>query len=272
MKNPFANRFATELLLLSPGVQSVLFETDFNPQLAELPQLKMLRERLRPQVQLVGDVGVLPIYGVLARRPDPMELIYGAECSEGVLATVKGAATDPNVKALVLDFDSPGGFLTGGPEIGDAVRNLGKPCVAWTGGSMSSLAYWIGAQANEIVASRSASVGSIGVYSAFMDVSKAFERDGVKIEVFTNKEGTFKAAGLEGTSLTPEQRAGIQARMDETFAAFRGDVEKKRGKLKDEALRGQSFNARQGQQLGLVDRIGDLNFAIARAKALVRGK
>jgi signal peptide peptidase SppA len=270
MKNPFYVRFKRETCLLSAGAGAALLE-DFDPMLAEHPMLKAMRDQHRPKMTMAGGgVAVIPIEGVLCRKPSVIELSLGAEDIANVLDMVNKVANDPNVKAAVLNIDSPGGFVTGGPEVADAVARMkkSKPCVAWTGGSMCSLAYWIGSQASEIVSSRSASVGSIGVYTALTDTAKAAEMAGLRVEVFANKEGIHKGMGIPGTSLTPEQRDYIQSRMQSSFDDFKAAVTATRGPLKAETLRGQSFSGQKARLAGLVDRLGDLSFAIARAKAM----
>lgn len=245
------------------------------PQAVEHPMLTRARDMLKVRAEIRGDVAVVPIYGVLARRPDPYEqAFYGVEDTDGVLEAVQSAASNPDVKGILLDVDSPGGFLTGGPEVADAVRQASKnkPVVAWTGGYMASLAYWIGSQASEVIASRSAVVGSIGVYLALADYSKLFEAAGVKMEVLRNKEATFKAAGLTGTSLTDDQRSHLQERVQASFGEFKNAIKAARGDVPSDAMRGQTFTGREAKAQNLVDRVGDKAFAMGVLRSLIRSQ
>jgi signal peptide peptidase SppA len=244
-----------------------------DPKLAEHPGLKDFRQRLAPQVERLGDVAVVPIVGALARRPDPFEMAWGdVEDTDAIRGLVERVGSDPDVSGILLDIDSPGGFYGGGPEMADAVKNAArrKPVVAYTGGMMASLAYLVGSQANQVVASRSATVGSIGVWTAIIDVSKLYESMGVKVELFRNKEGTFKAAGMPGTSLTDEQRAHIQGRTDALFGEFRRAVRGARVDVPDEAMRGQTFYGAEAKAQGLIDRVGDRSFALSALRSLIR--
>jgi signal peptide peptidase SppA len=262
---PFLTEAAlTAALLTHPEIQAV-----------EHPGITKARDMLKVRAEVKGDVATVPIYGVLARRPDPYEqAFYGVEDTEGVLEAVQTAASNPDVRGILLDVDSPGGFLTGGPEVADAVRQASKtkPVVAWTGGYMASLAYWIGSQASEVIASRSAVVGSIGVYLAMADYSKLFEAAGVKMEVLRNKEATFKAAGLTGTSLTDDQRSHLQERVQASFAEFKNAIKNARGDVPGDAMRGQTFTGREAKAQNLVDRVGDKAFAMGVLRSLIRGK
>jgi ClpP class serine protease len=126
----------------------------------------------------------------------------------------------------------------------------------------------MGSQATEVIASRSAVVGSIGVCAGMYDYSKLFEEAGIKVEPFKNLEATFKAAGFPGTSLSEEQRGQIQSSIQATFAEFRDAVVSARPGIRDESMKGQTFTGREGVARGLVDRVGDREFAIGVLRAM----
>jgi len=187
---------------------------------------------------------------------------------------IHAVAADDTVEGVLLDIDSPGGFVNGTPELGDLVARLAKikPVVSHTSGMAASAAYWIAAQAPTVIASRSAIVGSIGVYAALYDLAAYYAEMGVKVEVFTNKEATFKAAGLPGTSLSDEQRAHFQARVQRDFTEFKAAVNGPRPQVGPEAMRGQTFNGIEAKKLGLVDGVGDRAFALSTLRQKVKAK
>src|SRR5436190_2869355 len=188
-------RFCTDVPMISDWViTAMMMPVSLLPdateiRLAEHPYYKQLREQCKPKMSVRDDgVAIVPIQGVLARNPSPYEMMFdGVEDSVAVLDMVQSAAANPEVRGVLFNIDSPGGFMTGGPEIADAVRAMAKPNVAYIGGDGASLAYWIGSQAGEVIASRSANVGSIGGYVAHIDRSKFLESLGVKVEVIRNK-------------------------------------------------------------------------------------
>lgn len=242
---------------------------------AEHPQIAKMRGELKPVATIKDGICMIPIDGPLARKPDVYEmLMLGMEDTQNVFDMIDAAARNPDVKGILLNIDSPGGFITGGPEVADLVTqtNRKKPVVAWTGGTMASLAYWIGSASAQIIASRSAQVGSIGVYGAHVDMTKALEADGVTVEVFKNTEADFKAIGLYGTALNDTQRAHLQEQVQTAFADFRKAVKASRPQVQDSAMRGQVLSGSEAKSVGLIDRVGDLNLALSVLKSEIRAR
>lgn len=243
-------------------------------QAGESPFFRWMREQMRPAVERTRDgLAIIPVHGVLAMAPSVVEMyFYGLEDSRAIQRAIEDAAADPDVGGILLDINSPGGMVVGGFDVADAVGTArrSKPVVARTGGTMASLAYLIAAQADEIIASRMSAVGSIGVISQVLDVSRYLEQQGVKVEVFTNKEGAFKATGAPGTSLTDPQREYLQGRVDAAFSEFKGTVKTRRPDVQDGSLRGQVFWGGEARRLGFVDRLGDMTFATSVLRRRVR--
>ena len=273
----------TESVLLSWLTPSQAFDRAFEEltrasagdvQAAEAPFFRWLRDQMRPAVERTRDgLAVIPVHGVLAMAPSVVEMyFFGMEDSRAVQRAIEDAAADPDVSGILLDVNSPGGMVVGGFDVADAVATARKqkPVVARTGGTMASLAYLIAAQADEIVASRMSAVGSIGVISTVLDVSGLYASQGVKVEIFTNKEGTFKGTGAPGTTLNDAQREYLQSRVDAAFAEFRGTVKSRRPDVPDSALRGQVFWGGEARRAGLVDRLGDMAFATSALRRRVR--
>lgn len=266
----FAPRLAEDIPLLTLERLAWIVSAEFNDkdvQAAEHPYMKKLRADVQPQMQMFGDVAVIPVEGTLAYNPDPWEMVYyGVEDSRSVLKMFNDAASNPDVRGALVKMDTPGGMMLGGPEIGDAVAAMvkaGKPVVTHIGGLGASLGYMIASQSTEIVASRSAMVGSIGVISSVTDYTKYLEALGIKMEYFTNKEAKFKAAGAVGTSLNEDQRGYIQARVDSAFTVFKDMVSSKRPQVKAETMQGQVFRGEEARALGLVDAVGSEQAAMA---------
>lgn len=224
-----------------------------------------------PKMDVQDGVAIIPIAGVIGKGLSAIEKSCGACGIEDIAANLAEAATSPEVRSILLHFDSPGGAVTGVPELANVIAAVSaqRPVVAYTDGQMCSAAYWLGAGARAIYASDSAEVGSIGVYMPWVDQTKAYEAEGYKVEVIKNKGGTFKGMGVPGTSLTDDQRAHLQDRVDQIFGMFTGHVTRSRS-VKADALRGQSFLAAEAKQVGLVDRIGSLADAMAEAREIGR--
>lgn len=256
-----SNAFASSLMTAALEVNAK--ETDFEKRIRSEFSCKPIMEP--------GGIAVVTISGALAHNPEAWEMYFcGVEDSSTVTSAILQCANDPSVKGILLDINSPGGTFTGGPEMTDAVdaATKSKPVVAWTGGMMASLAYMLAAPSTEIISSKSAQVGSIGAYTTVLDVSDMFKSLGLKMEVFTNTDGTLKTAGLPGTSLTDAQREHIKAGVNSVYSIFADTVTTNRPDIKPESMKGQSFIGIEAQKAGLVDRVGSREFAMGILRQL----
>ncbi len=278
--NPFLLRLSTDIpMMLEDRLIALASMTAddvakaANVQGAAHPAIAKYKAALAPQYSVAsGGVAVLPVAGALMMNPDLWSMVLGqAEDLELLTEQVQKMGADPEVSAAVLKLDTPGGMMTGGIEFADAVAELNtrKPVIAWTGSLCASLGYLVASQASEIIATRSAQVGSIGTILSVMDWTEYLKGLGVKIHTFTNKEGTLKSI----LPMNEEREAYLQSRADTGFAMFRDMVKAKRPEVKDGAMKGQVITAQDAQGLGLVDRIGDFQFAlsVARQAAKRRG-
>lgn len=216
---------------------------------------------------LAGDnVAVIPVDGVIGRKFSSTLYSSGVTSVDVLTRLINMAADDEEVNAILLAVDSPGGTVQGVAEAADAVKRANeiKPVIAYADGLMCSAAYWISCNAGAIYAYRDAVVGSIGVYSAYLDESRAYEMQGYRQEVF--KSGEHKAMGMPGTSLTDEQRAMIQKSVDEIGLAFRTAVKTGRiSRVQDEDMQGQAFNASEAKRKSLVDSVATFEQALKDA-------
>lgn len=221
---------------------------------------------------VAGDnVAVIPVDGVIGRKFSSTLYSSGVTSVDVLARLVDMAANDEEINAIMLVFDSPGGSVQGVAEAGMAVKRASetKPVIAYADGQMASAAYWIGSQASAIYSWDESSIGSIGVYSAFLDQSRAYEMAGLKPEIF--KSGEHKGMGMPGTSLTPDQKAMIQKSVDEIGVKFRATVQAGRARsIADDVMQGQSFSAAESMANGLIDSISDFAVALADAGRLGR--
>jgi protease-4 len=182
---------------------------------------------------------------------------------------LKQAEEDPNVKAIVLHVNSPGGSVVGSDEIYQQVLAMTKPVVVSMGELAASGGYYVSAPADEIFANSGTLTGSIGVISQFINIGGLLEEYGV--EVTTIKSGEFKDIGSLFRSMSAEEQAAWQAIIDETYAEFVKIVADGRG-LSVEDVReiadGSIYSGRQAVELGLVDRLGNQSAAVQRAAEL----
>lgn len=172
---------------------------------------------------------------------------------------------DSNVKGIALVIDSPGGEVAGNFDLVDHMysRRDEKPVRAYAMEDAFSAAYSIASVANDITVSRTGAVGSIGVVTAHMDMSKALEERGMKVTLI--HFGKHKVDGNRFNPLPDDVKARVQERIDTLGEVFVSTVARNRG-MSEDAVRGTeaaTFTAAQAVSNGLADKIGALDDAIA---------
>jgi signal peptide peptidase SppA len=222
----------------------------------------------RPADRQVQAVAVLPLFGVIFPRANLMTEMSGATSAEVFGAQFSELVADPKISAIVIDVDSPGGQVDGIEELSQKIFEARgqKPIVAVADHTMASAAYWIGTAADELVASPSSEVGSIGVFAVHQDVSQALEKQGVKVSLISR--GKYKVEGNPYEPLSEEARSAIDTRVGDYYDAFVNSVARNRG-VEADAVRngfgeGRVVGARQAVELGMADRLGTLEETIDR--------
>ena len=173
-----------------------------------------------------------------------------------VRRAVRVAAEDNDVRGIMLLIDSPGGTVAGTAELGDDVRAARerKPVRAHAEDLLASAAFWAAVHAENITASRTTEVGSIGTILVVEDLSKAAEASGIKVHVIST--GAMKGAGAEGAEVTEEQLEMFQGRVDainEHFLSAVREGRRLRGDRLAEVTDGRVFIAEDAQARGLID-------------------
>ncbi|MBI5696099.1 MAG: signal peptide peptidase SppA [Nitrospirae bacterium] len=193
--------------------------------------------------------------------------------SEDVIKQLKEYSENDSVKAIVLRIDSPGGAVVPSQEIYAEVRKLkansGQKVVTSMGSVAASGGYYIAAASDRIMANPGSLTGSIGVIMEFATAEELMNKIGLKEEVI--KSGARKDVGNFMRSMTPEDRAYLQAVIDDVHDQFVEAVAKgRRMKKEDVALLadGGIFTGRKAKEVGLVDELGDLDDAVKLAGKL----
>jgi len=214
-----------------------------------------------------GGIAVLPLLGVLFQRANFLTEFFGGTSLDRFAGEFRLAVQNPGVSAIVIEVDSPGGEVSGVPELAAEIlaARSKKKIVAVANSFAASAAHWIASAASEFVASPSAKVGSIGVYALHLDFSKAMAVSGIKPTFIS--AGKFKTAGNELEPLTAEAAAATQKIVDSFYEMFVRDVARGRG-VTMKAVRsgfgeGRVVLAAEARQLGMVDRVATLDEVIA---------
>ncbi len=223
--------------------------------------------KLIPPKRLVGDIAVVGLTGFITQKPSVLSMLFGGTSTEGLVDMMRAAMSDSSIGAVILNVDSPGGIVFGVPEAAAAIRSMrgAKPIIALANPLAASAGYYLAAQADEMVMTPSALVGSIGVKVTHVDESKAIEQAGLSVTEITY--GRRKTEESSIGPLSPEARASIQARVDYYGKLFETDVAKGRGvsvsTVKANYGEGAMFTADGAKAAGLVDRVATLEQVIA---------
>jgi signal peptide peptidase SppA len=218
-------------------------------------------------------VAVVPVDGILSKRITLLQKMSGGTSLELLSRDFRAAMADPAAHSVVLLIDSPGGATMGLQELAEEVyraRSGVKPVIALSDGMMASAAYWLGSAAREAyISSDMTMVGSIGVLYRHIDVSKANEKDGIKVtEIYAGK---YKTMVSSDSPLSDDARADIQAKVDKLYGLFVDTVARNRGvdaaTVLERMAEARVFLGKEAIDAGLVDGAATLDEVIAGLNA-----
>lgn len=251
-----------EPLLITPAAHAGLYQLFEEHRTLSAEEFRAKREGTDfcgnaievPQMRVENGVAIIPIGGPIGSGFGKFEKGAGAVDVSDVAGEIEEAEDDPRVESILFNIDSPGGMVSGTPELADRILDCTKPTYAFTAGDMASAAYWIGCSVSMgIYATKTANLGSIGVYMPFLDSSEAMAKEGLKVDVITS--GKLKGMGVPGTSLTAEQRDFLQTRILEIANMFSSHVMTQRPGAHVEDFDGRVLMGESARKRGLADAI-----------------
>ena len=224
-------------------------------------------------------IAVLPLYGVVTQRGNMVDDISGpgSTSTQKFTSALRQVLADDTVGQILIDIDSPGGSVYGVAELATEIvkARAQKPVVAVANSLAASAAYWIGCSAGEFYVTPGGEVGSIGVWQAHFDYSKALEEEGVKPTLIS--AGKFKVEGNPYVPLDPEAQAFMQSRVDDYYNAYIKAVAKGRGvsvaDVRDGMGEGRVLGADAALAAKMVDGVATFDDVLAKMqKAAVSQK
>jgi protease IV len=180
---------------------------------------------------------------------------------------------DPNVKAVVVEINSPGGVV--GPsqeiyyELVKTSEEFDKPVIAVATSLLASGAYYAAVAADEVVVAPGTLMGSIGVIMEFAALNKLY--DWAKISRYSITTGKYKDSGADYRPMRDDERAYFQNLVDDVLDQFKKAVSDGRGMTPEEVNQiadGRVFTGSQGVKLGMADRMGTVQDAFKVAAEL----
>lgn len=235
-------------------------------------QQEIRENSLLPHASGSNKIAVVVASGTIQDGEQPAGSIGGDSLAE-LLRQVRNDAT---VNALVLRIDSPGGSATASEIIRQEILQIkqkGIPVIVSMGTYAASGGYWISADADQIWASPSTLTGSIGVFGLIPTVERSLTALGINVEGV----GSTDLAGLGLTTMALNDKAAriMQAGVDGIYRKFLELVAGCRNSTPHAVHRlaqGRVWTGARAQELGLVDKLGTLQDAIAAAADLANIK
>jgi protease-4 len=198
---------------------------------------------------------------------------YRGAQAEAFVHAMRGFATDPQVKAVVLRIDSPGGSALASDLMWQAVRKVQKrkPVIVSIGDMCASGGYYVASAGSEIMAQNESLVGSIGVVGGKVVASDLAERVGVHFAHL----GRGKHAGWQSVTrpFTTEERALFEHHLRDTYDRFIDRIAEGRKLTRSQIepyAEGRLMTARRAREGRLVDSEGGLRSAITHAREQAR--
>jgi signal peptide peptidase SppA len=261
-----ARLFGVPLAIHRPKLDVILSVLGARIGLVDLAAPAGYTPAARAPTPVSGKVAVVPIHGTLVRRTSGLEAESGLASYTGIAAQLDAALASPEVAAILLDIDSPGGESGGVFDLADRIRAASqvKPVWAVANDMAFSAAYALASAATRVFVARTGGVGSIGVIAMHVDQSVKDAKDGVRY--------TAVFAGERKNDLNPhepisdEALAVLKAEVDRVYDLFVETVARHRG-LDADAVRATEaglFFGSNAVAAGLADAVGGFDDALAQ--------
>lgn len=261
-----ARLFGAPLLIHRPKLDVILAVLGPRVGLSDLATPSGYTPPERSPSRANAKVAVIPIHGTLVRRTIGLEAESGLTSYAAIASQIDAALASPEVAAILLDVDSPGGESGGVFDLADRIRAAAqvKPVWAVANDMAFSAAYALASAATKVFVSRTGGVGSIGVIAMHVDQSEKDAQDGVRY--------TAVFAGDRKNDLNPhepisdEAHAFLKAEVNRVYGLFVETVARHRG-IEPSAVRDTEAGLFFGQAavaIGLADAIGTFDVALSQ--------
>lgn len=229
-------------------------EQDEKLGIATSPRLKLKQE---PRIE--NGFAFLDIKGSISHLSSEFNAWCGMTSYQTIIQDMQDIVKDNSVHTCIMDMDSGGGAARGCFETARTIRKMadeaGIKLIAYTETLAASAAYALPAIADEFIATADADIGSIGVITQLVNVSKKLEEDGIEVKTF--KSGAKKDTGSPYREMTDSEAEEIQARIDLLAEEFFQHVSEFREMSIEDIknLEAGVFMGNKALELGLIDKV-----------------
>lgn len=265
--------------ITSPALEGLLRIADREPDIrSRASELSEVFHKSMLSAPLLGDkisgaryssvrdgVGILSIFGPLFPRANMMTEMSGATSSQVLGSEFSALLSNPDIKSILLNIDSPGGAITGTSELSSLIYNSRNVKRVWAfiSGAGASASYWIGSSASRVIIADTGEAGSIGTVAIYRDTSKQDEQTGIRNIEIVSSQSPLKRVSPS----TDIGREKIQRMVDSATTVFIRAVAKQRGTdeetVAEDFGRGDMFLGIRAVAQGLADDVGTFESVIA---------
>lgn len=258
-------------LITLGGCGPAAFQVQLVPTCQQLEETRIQKDR---GLFVFDKIAIIDVDGLLINRRKHRWMRTGDNPVSLFVEKLDKAAADPDVKAVVLRLNSPGGTVVASDimhhSLQEFKRKTSKPVVACVLGMGCSGAYYLACGCDGIMAQPSSVTGNIGTVFRTFSVAGTMEKIGVK--AVTIKSGPLKDIASPLHDLSAEERKVLEGIIEELSQQFLTVVRQGRKTIEQQKLReladGRVFTAKEALQEGLIDRIGYLSDGIEWAKEM----
>ena len=205
-----------------------------------------------------GNIAIIPIEGIIMGSGSST-LGQQIASSKNIVSFIEDANQNPQIKAIVLEINSPGGSPVASDEISTAIKQSTKPVVSLIREVGASGGYWVSSATEYSVANRMSITGSIGVVSSYLEFSGLMEQYGVGYERLVS--GNSKDIGSPFKKLSNQEKQILQKKIDLIHNYFVDEVATNRNLERahvEKLATGEFYLGVEALELGLIDELGDL--------------
>lgn len=263
-------------LILPSAAASIIAIIQARMQGGEMPQREGQgfcgETIIAPGMEMIEgtSIAMVPVDGVMGIKLSGMEKGSGAVDSGDILDELDFCESSPDIEAVIMNFDTPGGMYQGTPELGKKINSMTKPVIGLIQNAHSA-GMWVASCCDVSLMLPSGSAGCIGVYMGFHDVTEMLNKQGIKAELFTS--GQYKGMGFPGVPLTESQRELLQENVMKLNSNFQNHITSMLGPIPKSAMQGQCFGPEECLELGLCDDIvNSMTDAVTVANLMIHEK
>jgi signal peptide peptidase SppA len=213
-------------------------------------------------INMHGNVAIVSVSGPMVPKTSFITEFFGITSYEDIRNALAAVVNSKKAKAIVMNWDTPGGAVSGTKETSDLITKIDTrflPVYSSANSNMLSAGMWLGSSARDISANTMSSVGSIGVVAIHVEMSEAMKRSGITTTVF--RAGARKALGDPYSPLSKKASEEIQSDINYIHTQFMNHVAEERNMSPSEITAvadGRTFWGPEAKKIGLVDNIRTL--------------